>query len=71
MTGPDRLVSHRKDLSMLRLFGIRPNRVLVALAGAAALAVGLVIHGPVLMAAGAILVVYSAVMLIAGRRGSR
>lgn len=57
---------------MLRLFGIRPNRVFLALGGAAVFAVGLVIHGPFLMALGAILVVYSAVMLICGRqRGPR
>jgi hypothetical protein len=53
---------------MLRLFGIRPNRFLTALVGAAVLAAGLAIHGPDLTIFGAALVVYSAVMLIAGRR---
>ncbi len=37
---------------MLRLFGIRPNRLLIALAGVGALVAGLVVHGPGLMAIG-------------------
>ncbi len=35
---------------MLRLFGIRPHPLLIALAGIGVLVAGLVVHGPVLMA---------------------
>ena len=53
---------------MLRLFGIRPNRLLIALAGIAALTIGLVIHGPGLMVIGGVLIVWAAVTLAASRR---
>ena len=41
---------------MLRLFGIRPNRLLIALAGVDVLVAGLVVHGPGLMAIGGLLI---------------
>jgi len=53
---------------MLRLFGIRPNRLLIALAGIAALAIGLVVHGTDLMVLGGLLTVWSAVTFVASRR---
>jgi hypothetical protein len=53
---------------MLRLFGITPNRWLIALAGAAALAAGLVKHGPELMVIGGALLAWTAITLIASRR---
>ncbi len=53
---------------MLRLFGIRPNRLLIAVAGIGALAAGLVVHGPVLMAIGGLLIVSAAVAFAASRR---
>jgi len=53
---------------MLRLFGIRPNRLLIALAGIGVVAIGLVVHRPDLMALGGLLAVWSAVMLVASRR---
>jgi membrane protein implicated in regulation of membrane protease activity len=54
---------------MLRLFGIRPNRFLIALAGVALLVAGLVMHhGLGLTVLGAALIVYSAAVLVAGRR---
>lgn len=55
---------------MLNLLGIRPNRWLVALASVAVLVTGLALHrGIDLTVLGAALVAYSAVMLVAGRRG--
>jgi hypothetical protein len=56
---------------LLRLFGIRPGRLVIALAGIGALAGGLVVHGPVLMVLGGLLIVSSAVRLLAGRRQAR
>ena len=53
---------------MLRLFGIRPNRLLIALAGIAALAIGLVTHGPGLILIGGVLIVWAAVTLATRRR---
>jgi hypothetical protein len=53
---------------MLRLFGIRPNRLLIALAGIGVLAAGLAVHGPALMALGGLLIVWAAVTLAASRR---
>jgi len=53
---------------MLGLFGIRPNRIFLAVAGAGALVVGAVVHGPGLMAIGGLLVVWAAVTFAAGRR---
>jgi hypothetical protein len=53
---------------MLRLFGIRPNRLLIALVGIAALAIGLVIHGPGLIVIGGVLIVWAAVTLASRRR---
>jgi hypothetical protein len=53
---------------MLRLIGIRLNRAFVALAGVAVLVIGLVAHGPALMALGGLLVVSAAVGLAASRR---
>lgn len=53
---------------MLRLLGIRPNRLLIALAGIGVLAIGLVVHGPGLMAVGGLLIVSAAVTLAARRR---
>jgi hypothetical protein len=55
---------------MLRLFGIRPNRLLITLAGIGALVVGLAVHGPVLMAIGGLLIVWEAVALVTSRRRS-
>lgn len=53
---------------MLRLFGIRPNRLLIVLAGLGVLVAGLVVHGPGLMAIGGLLIVWAAVTLVASRR---
>jgi hypothetical protein len=53
---------------MLRLFGIRPNRLLIALAGIGVLVIGLVVHGPGLMALSGLLIVWAAVTLVASRR---
>jgi Flp pilus assembly protein TadB len=53
---------------MLGLFGIRPNRLFLAIAGAAALVVGVVVHGPGLMVIGGLLLVWAAVTFAAGRR---
>ncbi|HTX82841.1 MAG TPA: hypothetical protein VME44_11705 [Streptosporangiaceae bacterium] len=53
---------------MLGLFGIRPNRLLLAVAGAGALVVGVVVHGPGLMVIGGLLFVWAAVTFAAGRR---
>ncbi len=53
---------------MLRLFGFRPNRFLIALAGAAVLAIGVVGHGPILMAVGGVLIVWAAATLALSRR---
>jgi hypothetical protein len=53
---------------MLRLLGIRPNRLLVALAGIGVLAIGLVVHRTDLMALGGLLTVWPAVTLVASRR---
>jgi thiosulfate reductase cytochrome b subunit len=53
---------------MLRLFGIRPNRLLLAVAGVGLLAAGLAVHGPVMMALGGLAIVWSAATLVAGRR---
>lgn len=48
---------------MLRLFGIRPNRLLIALAGVGVLVAGLIVHGPGLIALGGLLIVWAAVTL--------
>lgn len=56
---------------MLRLFGIGPHRLLVAIAGAGVLMTGLVVHGPGLMALGGLTIVWAAVRLVAGRRRAR
>lgn len=53
---------------MLGLFGIRPNRLLLAVAGAGALLVGVVVHGPGLTVIGGLLFVWAAVTFAAGRR---
>ncbi len=53
---------------MLRLLGIRPNRLLIAVAGIGVLVLGLVVHGPGLMAAGGLLIVSAAVAFAASRR---
>ncbi len=53
---------------MLRLFGIRPNRLLIAFAGVGVLVIGLVVHGPGLMALGGLLIVWAAVTLVTSRR---
>lgn len=53
---------------MLRLLGIRLNRLLIALAGICALAAGLAVHRLVLMAIGGLLVAWGAVTLIDSRR---
>jgi hypothetical protein len=53
---------------MLRLFGIGPNRLLIAVAGVGVLAAGLVAHGPGLTAVGGLLIVWTAVTLVASRR---
>lgn len=55
---------------MFRFLGIRPNHLLIALAGVAALAAGLAVHRPVLDAVGALLIAWAAVRLVAGRGGS-
>jgi len=55
---------------MLRLFGIRPNRLLIAVAGIVLLVIGLVVHGPVMMAAGGLAIVWAAVTFVASRRRS-
>lgn len=56
---------------MLHLFGIRPNRLLIALAGIGLLVAGLVVHGPGLMTFGGLLIVWSAITLVASRRRAR
>jgi hypothetical protein len=53
--------------NMLRLFGIRPNRLLIALAGIGVLAIGLAKHGPELMVVGGLLIAWAAVTLVASR----
>jgi hypothetical protein len=53
---------------MLRLFGITPNRWLIALAGAAVLTAGVLKHGPELMIIGGALLAWAAITLIASRR---
>jgi hypothetical protein len=53
---------------MLRLFGIRPNRLLIAIAGIGVLVAGLAAGGPVLMALGGLLIVWAAVTFAASRR---
>jgi hypothetical protein len=53
---------------MLRLLGVRPSRLLIALGGIGVLAVGLVVHRPDLMVLGGLLTGWSAVMLVASRR---
>jgi hypothetical protein len=53
---------------MLRLFGIRPNRLLIALAGMGVLVAGLAMHGPILIALGGLVIVWAAVTLVASRR---
>jgi hypothetical protein len=54
--------------NMLPLFGIRPNRLLIALAGIGVLMIGLAKHGPELMAVGGLLIAWAAVTLVASRR---
>jgi hypothetical protein len=56
---------------MLRLFGIHPNRLLIAAAGIVLLVAGLAVHGPVMMALGGLAIAWAAVTLIAGRRRAR
>ena len=53
---------------MLRLFGIRPHPLFIAVAGIGVLVAGLVVHGPVLMVYGGVLIAWAAVTLVAGRR---
>lgn len=53
---------------MLRLFGIRPNRLLIAVAGIGVLAAGLAVHSPVLMALGGLGIVRAVVALAVRRR---
>jgi hypothetical protein len=71
LSGPDNGASplRRKEPHMLRLLGIRPNRVLIGLAGIGALAAGLVVHHLVLIAIGGLLVVWAAVTHWSRRRG--
>jgi hypothetical protein len=52
---------------MLRLLGIRPSRLLIALGGIVFLVIGLVVHGPVLMALGGLAIVWAAVALLVSR----
>lgn len=55
---------------MLRLFGIRPHRLLIAAAGIGVLVAGLLVHRPVLMALGGLAIAWAAVTLAASRRRS-
>jgi hypothetical protein len=53
---------------MLRLFGIRPHPLLIAVAGIVLLLIGLAAHGPGLTAFGGLAIVWAAVTLAAARR---
>ncbi len=53
---------------MPSLFGTRPHPLLIALAGIGVLVAGLVVHGPVLMAYGGLLIVWAAATLVVSRR---
>jgi hypothetical protein len=53
---------------MLGLFGIRPNRLLIAVAGIVLLVAGLVVDGPVMMTFGGLAIAWSAITFIAARR---
>jgi Flp pilus assembly protein TadB len=53
---------------VLRLLGIRPNRLLIAVGGVAMLVAGVLLHGLNLIVIGGVLIVWAAITFVASRR---